>query len=100
MHTLHIYHLLTEYRHDIIVLPETVCEHCMVLNSNEVESIGIDIVFTRSINTLCCDVRYDFRAKNDVRFVLTPCLCKGFMFYFCYLYLLTYTGVQHGFHIR
>ena len=25
---------------------------------------------------------------------------KGFMFYLCYLYLLTYTGVQHDFHIR
>jgi len=27
-------------------------------------------------------------------------LSRGFMFYLCYLYLLTYTGVQHNFHIR
>jgi hypothetical protein len=25
--------------------------------------------------------------------------CHEFMFYFCYVYLLTYTGVQHDFHI-
>jgi len=26
--------------------------------------------------------------------------CGGFMLYLCYLYLFTYTGVQHDFHIR
>jgi len=26
--------------------------------------------------------------------------CREFMFYLCYLYLFTYTGVQHDFHIR
>ena len=72
MHTLHIYHLFTEYKHDRILLTKTIYEHCMLLNSNEVDSIGIDIVFTRSFNTLCSDVRYDFRTKNYVRFVLTP----------------------------
>jgi hypothetical protein len=25
--------------------------------------------------------------------------CREFMFYLCYLYLLTYTGVQHDFHM-
>ena len=74
MHTLHIYHLFTEYKHDRILLTTTIYEHCMMLNSKEVESIGVDIVFTKSFNTLCGDVRYDFRARNDVRFVLTPFL--------------------------
>ena len=36
---------------------------------------------------------------NDVWFVLTS-ICRGFMFYPCYLYLFTYTGVQHDVHIR
>jgi len=27
-------------------------------------------------------------------------LFRGFMFYWCYLYLFTYTGVQHDFNIR
>ena len=44
MHTLHIYHLFTEYKHDRILLTKTIYEHCMVLNSKEVQSIGIDIV--------------------------------------------------------
>ena len=39
--------------------------------------------------------------QNDVRFCFTPiCFCKGFILYFCYLYLLTYVGVQHNFHFR
>jgi len=27
-------------------------------------------------------------------------LYRGFMFYLCYLYLFTYTGAQHDFHVR
>jgi hypothetical protein len=26
--------------------------------------------------------------------------CRGFIFYLCYLYLFSYTGVQHDFYIR
>ena len=44
MHTLHIYHLFTEHKYDRILLTTTIYAHCMVLNSKEVESIGIDIV--------------------------------------------------------
>ena len=56
MHTLHIYHLFTEYKHDRILLTESIYEYCMVLNSKEVESIGVDIVFTKSLNTLSATI--------------------------------------------
>ena len=39
--------------------------------------------------------------NKDIRFVWTTIsLIGGFMFYLCYVYLFTYTGVQHNFHIR
>jgi hypothetical protein len=48
---------------------------------------------------LWCSLR--FPSKNDVGFVLTPiCLVGARKIYLCYLYLLTYTGVQHDFHTR
>ena len=36
-----------------------------------------------------CDLRLD-----------SHLFCRGFMFYLCYLYSSTYTGVQHDFYIR
>ena len=41
-----------------------------------------------------------FSGKNDVRLGLTYLFCKGFVFYLCYLYFSTHTGVQHDLHIR
>jgi hypothetical protein len=35
---------------------------------------------------LCCDVRYDFRKQNNIRFVFASS---------CYLCLYAYSGVQH-----
>jgi hypothetical protein len=45
-----------------------------------------------------CPVR--FPHNDDVRFdrLDSHLFCRGFLFYLCYLYLLTYTGVQHDFH--
>ena len=36
----------------------------------------------------CCDVRYDFCVKTSG---------SGVLAYLCYLYLFTYTGIQHAF---
>ena len=47
----------------------------------------------------CCDVRYDFRVTRCSIRLDSLLFYKEFMFYSCYLYSLTYTGVQHGFHI-
>jgi hypothetical protein len=38
--------------------------------------------------------------KNDVRIVFSSICVVGFMFYLFSLYLFTYTGVQHDFHIK
>jgi len=48
--------------------------------------------------------RFYFRvlisAKRNVRFFLIlRCFLMRSMFYLCYLYLFTYNGVQHDFHI-
>ena len=55
----------------------------------------------------CCDVRYDFCVTMIIASSLLLCvLFMLFVFiyviciYLCYLYLLTYNGVQHDFHIR
>ena len=90
MHTLHIYHLFIEYKHDIILLTESIYEHCMVLNSKEVESIGIGIVFTRSFNTLCSDVRCDFALKTMFDSSWLHFFCKGFMFYLLLVFMNVY----------
>ena len=37
---------------------------------------------------------------HDVAKIDSHLFCTGFMFYLCYLYLFTYTGVQHDFNIR
>jgi len=47
-----------------------------------------------------CDVRCDSRVKTMFASFLLPFVLKEFMFYLCYLYSCTYTGVQHDFHIR
>ena len=37
-----------------------------------------------------------FLCKNNIRLVFTPiCFVGRFMFYLCYFYLFTYSGVQH-----
>ena len=47
-----------------------------------------------------CDARYDFRLKTMLGSLDFQLCCREFMFYWCYLYLFTYTGVQHDFPIR
>jgi hypothetical protein len=49
---------------------------------------------------LCCDcdVRYDFRVKRRLVRLYSHLFCRVFMFY-CYLYLITYVGVQHNFRV-
>jgi signal transduction histidine kinase len=58
---------------------------------------GIDLVSF-------CDFAVGYRISVVFlvfHFIQTLCIfCKEFMFYLCYLYLFTYTGVQHDFHIR
>jgi len=48
----------------------------------------------------CCDVRYEFRVKRCSVRLYYYLLCRRFMFYLCFLYLFTYTGVQHEFPVR
>jgi hypothetical protein len=45
-------------------------------------------------------VGYDFPVKTMSDSSWLPFGWREFMFYLCYLYLFTYTGVQHDFHIR
>jgi hypothetical protein len=45
--------------------------------------------FQQLIVMVDCDLRLD-----------SHLFCRGFMFYLCYLYSSTYTGVQHDFYIR
>ena len=42
----------------------------------------------------------DFRVKTMPIRLDSHLCCRGFVFYLYYLYLFTYTGVQHDFHIR
>jgi hypothetical protein len=45
-----------------------------------------------------CDVRYDFRIKNDVQLTVRLCLQSfvgGLMSYLHYLCLFAHSGVQH-----
>ena len=58
--------------------------------SQKSRKVSIHQYFIHLFLVQCCDVRYYFRKKNDVRFVFTfSCL------YFCYLCLAVYIGVQH-----
>jgi hypothetical protein len=43
----------------------------------------------------CCNVCYDFCVKRCSIRLDFHLFCRRFMFYLCYLYLFTYTGVQH-----
>lgn len=49
----------------------------------------------------CCAVHYDFWViKMLGSSLLTFCFVDDFMFYLCYLYFFTHTGVQHDVYIR
>jgi hypothetical protein len=48
---------------------------------------------------LWCPLRFPRKTMFDSSW-LPYVFCRGFMFYLCYVYLFTYTGVQHDFHIR
>jgi hypothetical protein len=57
---------------------------------SDIQHFVLSYVFTFWVP--CCDVRYDFVKKNDVRFVVTSsCLYRGLIFY---LRLFTYSDIQ------
>jgi len=45
----------------------------------------------------CCDVRFDFRVKRCSVRLYSHLFCRRFMYYLCYLYSFTNTGVQQDF---
>ena len=76
-------HLFIMYQQCIMVLRVGICT-CLILLC----------VFTFWVP--CCDVRYDFRIKNDVRFVFTSsCFVWGRMSYLPYLCLFAQSVAQH-----
>ena len=49
-------------------------------------------------DVMWCPLRFPSKRMLDAYWLLFV-LWGGFMFYLCYLYLFTHTGVQHDFHI-
>ena len=68
-----------------------------MVNKTNVVNSNIKCIYYAN---MCVLFTNNFFLQKTISSVFVSCVKRSFMFYLCYLYLFTCTGVQHDVHVR